>query len=208
MQYIRLYLSCCSDIKRAEMAEFVKKYVKRNSAIYEVEFQQDSQRRNYIQQIEDVLPLYDMEDVCVKSKNIVQNSHVLNFDRSTDASLAKTEDLYLPASAKVIGFGQVGSNVYLLTDKTVDGCDKLSSSLSRDRYIPATRSGYVFQLEHQNLRTYLYPSVERLKSALAEAGEDVSQVSSLRQAINFYQTDLARDIFGQNSTDDYFRPVS
>lgn len=205
-QHIRLYLSCCDKDLQEKFRKFMEMYTWQG-AVYEAEFQQDDQYVNDLKQVGAVHPLYDMMDVCVKSKNVIKNPHVLNFDRSTDVGLAKTEDLYLPASAKVTGFGQVGQNVYLLTDRTTDGCDRLSSTIYAERGSRRTRSGYNMQLNHDGLKTYLYPSLQQLNSALNEAGVS-EKASSLREGLNFYQTALAARVFGRNSTNDYFNPAA
>lgn len=204
-QYIRLYLSCCTESEREKLKRFLKDSVQ-NSKIYEAELEQVGQEQNELASRGGsavIRPLYEMDDLHVKSRSAIVNARVWDFDSAS--SRFRSEDMYLPGSARIKQFSQVGCNAYLFTDGTQDGCDRLFSSLNQDRGEGGQCSLYSMELKHEGLRMHLNPSFQSLSGMLEQATGE--QAESYRQALNIYQTKAALSAFGRNSTDDFFEPA-
>lgn len=190
--YFRLILSCCSDAELASLKDFLKT-MSVSEKIYEVEFNQENHHYNFVTASDGqtFYPLYELEDICIKSKNRVSNNRLWNFD---DAYPQKTEDMYVPSTAQTIAFAQVGKNAYLLTNRTTDRCEWLRSSLNDE----LAHDEYTMQLCCGHLPTYLYPSLAELSA--------IYPAESYRKALNVYQTQDASDLFGSRTSNNFFRP--
>lgn len=153
--YIRLYLSCCTPDEREKLAEFYK-----SSVHYEHTFEiENGQADGYINELDGrtrLSPIYDMDDLCLKSRNVTKNANTTDFDRT---SPSKTEDFYLPAQATAMCFRQVGNTSYILSNPTSSQPDRAYVSLRDQRTDSETHSSYYYKFGGDTVRTYMYAPV-------------------------------------------------
>lgn len=101
-----------------------------------------------------VYPMYDMIDVHVKAADKNGNSALKSFDASVTK---KREDIYLPQlTMDPIGYCQIQSNAYMLTEATQLEPGMLESSLHNQRLNRDVQRGYTVQIKSSGVKTYIY----------------------------------------------------
>lgn len=202
--YIRLYLSCCSDIEREKILEF-KKTTNKNGKIFEVELNQIDGEKNDLQLSSGLrqMPIYDLNDVCIKSKNTIINNYLKNFDKSQPG---KTEDIYFPDDAEMINMCQLGTNTYMVSKAITTSPTYAYSSLNKysDAQTSPTGSYYNMDLRNKQLKTYMYPSKSFLSTILNDA--KTASVNSNSDALAVYDMKSSSTIFSKLTTNNYFTP--
>ena len=120
VKYVRLHLSCCTDDYRKRLLDFYNSSL-RYSATYVIEHNQVDGDMNQVGMASGaVRPMYEIADICIKSKNPLQHSNLVDFDGTASSAPTRTEDFYLPDSAEVTGFCQIDDHVYMMTKSTGD----------------------------------------------------------------------------------------
>lgn len=186
-KWIRAYLSCCTIEEKRRLRKFAESAVCYDKT-YEIErYDSHDHDMNELDGKKTVMPLYEMDDICVKSKSKIWNDVVHDFDEDTPR---KTEDIYLPDDAHVTSFCQIGSDAFLLTRAVEDQPSYLQSSFAAERAVKSNDYGAskqcVMKVESNGLtKTSFYPSLQQLSEKLGYA------VSSYEDALDAYagQTD-------------------
>ena len=156
-KYIRLYLSCCTNEYRKKLLDFYNNSLK-YSTTYMIEHGQVNGDKNAVKSLSSgcvTQPLYEFEDVCVKSKNEVITSKLLDFDAIPESAPSKTEDFYLPDSAKFTEFCQIGDQTYFMSKSTNESPKYLN--LQEHESVKSVNAP--MQLCTEQLPTYVYQSL-------------------------------------------------
>ena len=101
-----------------------------------------------------VYPMYDIIDVHVKAADKNGKSALKSFDADVTN---KREDIYLPQLiTDPIGYCQIQSNAYMLTEATALEPGMLESSLHKQRLNRDASRGYTVQIKSNGVKTYIY----------------------------------------------------
>ena len=88
-------MSCCTDEHKQKLLDYYNKSLKYSST-YVIEHSQDNEEKNLVTSTETTSPLYEFNDIAVKSCNKLDRSNMPSFD---EPNPSRTEDYYLPDSA-------------------------------------------------------------------------------------------------------------
>lgn len=158
--YVRLYLEGNYHGLREKLLEFNKSRHMLNQS-FALENQQYNENENQLSAYKTIKAIYDMTDVALKSRNTSYNINIPKFD-----TRISTEDIYLPnTGSSPLGFCQVETNSYLLTDKTTDEPIYLRSSLNfSDESVYKNSSFQHMKLHADPNQTYLYAPLDLLSA--------------------------------------------
>lgn len=196
-QYVRLYLSCCSETYRRKLIDFINNNVK-NGHTYVIEHDQIDGDKNTIEWNDRTVEgIYDIDDVCMKSRNPSTQRVVDDFDMD---SPTKTEDYYIPSDVGVMSFCQQDNTTYLITEQT----DRQTEYVYlKDETEDGQRSTQYSMTQHdEKLKTVLYNTDEPLSSkSPSDAFSDIRTFSDVKYN---YMVDIPmRQIKGANHRTDY-----
>lgn len=214
-KFVRLYLSCCTEAFRKQLSAFYLSH-QYYGHTYVIEHLQNDMPMTSSSGTKDVHPIYDIDDVALKSANKTGNHFVkdtTNFDYDDYDHIARqvdpmTEDYYIPQDASVVGFCQSENNALVLTSPT--SSSPLQIRLKYDENdmgeVEADQSHYIMSLEDGKLKTYLYSFFKNGEqiSSLSSAQQFFDEVSELKGLQYNYLADVPLDtIFDNCSTTDF-----
>lgn len=158
--YVRLYLDDNYSGLRDNLIKFNSGRHMVNQT-FELENIQQNESENQLVASGVTKAIYDITDVALKSRNTSYNVNIPKFD-----ARLSTEDIYLPNSPTMpLGFCQVETNSYLLTDSTKDQPLYLRSSLNfSDESVYKNTTFQHLKLNSDGVKTYIYTPLEVLSA--------------------------------------------